>query len=96
MKFDSPYESHKEFDLDHSFTSEEQEDPLSTWCINMSEVTSISAKYELASVYEKLITSLDDEQFNGKLASDTKLWLPDNYFPTESHKMLQVTKELFF
>jgi len=51
---------------------------------------------ELAPVYEKLITSLDKEQFKGKLAIDSKLWLPDTYFRSEFYKMLQVTKELFF
>ena len=67
-KFNSPYEYNEQLWLidddsdlhrDFSFNSEEQENPLSTWSTSMSKVTNISAKTEIASVYEKLIRSLD-------------------------------------
>ena len=101
-KFSAPHEFEKEEQLwvihdesdiqelntDFNFKSDQHEDPLSTWSKRMSNTTNISARKELAPVYEQLITLLDKEQFKGKLATDSKLWLPDNYFRSEFYKML--------
>jgi hypothetical protein len=71
------------------------EEPLTIWSTRMNELTKLSARIDIASVYSQLIAHLDKNHFKGKLTADSKLWLKKtNQVRGIETKILQVTKEL--
>lgn len=84
-------EFNKSFDGEVEVT----EDPLSVWTRKVKQITQISAKKDISSVYSQLIAHIDKNHFKGKLMADSKLWLTETkQVHGKGNKILQVTKEL--